>query len=861
MLADPRAAAGFRQEWKDLVYPVVSDRAEGSRIWDVDGNAYIDLVNGYGQTAFGHAPPFVVEAVSAQLRQGFAIGPQAALAGQVATLFSELTGNERVTFCNTGSEAVMAAMRVARTVTGRSRIATFTGDYHGQFDEVLVKGSLRGGVARSVAAAAGIPSESVENMIVLPYGAPESLEWIRAHADELAGVLVEPVQSRHPDLQPVAFLKELRAITEASGAALIFDEVVTGFRMHQGGMQALYGIRADLATYGKVVGGGLPVGILAGKAQFMDALDGGPWRYGDDSYPEVGMTFFAGTFVRHPLVLAAVWAVLNHIKDQGPALQEGLTARTAALVRRLNGFLKQRGVDVHIETCGSLFFFNLFGLGRLASLFYPLMLERGIYIQEHYPCFLTTAHSDADIAAIAEAFEGSIIAMQEAGFLPGPTAAIPEPVAEIPLTEAQTEIWLAAQLSDEASCAFNESVTLRLRGALDRAALATALNQVVARHDALRGSFRPTGELMRIAPSLDVTIAERSLEAMPGEAAEAVWQALLTEDAETPFDLVNGPLIRAQLARWAADDHAFVLTAHHIICDGWSINVIIDELAKLYEAARTGAPADLPAPVSFARYGAEERARQANEGGAIEAFWLPQFTPPPPPLDLPTDRPRRAGKSFRGATLTRTIDAEPTQRFFRKAAARKGCTLFAALLAAFETLLGRLAGQDEVVVGIPAAGQSLVEGGSLVGHCVNFLPLRGSWRAQTSLAEHLTATRQIALAAYENQSFTLGTLVRKLALPREAGRRPLVEAQFNLERLGDRIHLPGLEIEARSNPKRFVNFDLSSTSPSRTAGFASIATTAPTCSTSRRSNVGSVTTAPSSTPSRGRFRPMTARAR
>jgi amino acid adenylation domain-containing protein len=814
VLADPRAAAGFRTEWKDLVYPIVTDRAAGSRIFDVDGNSYIDLVNGYGQTAFGHAPSFVVEAVEEQLRLGFAIGPQSALAGEVAALFSELTGNERVTFCNTGSEAVMAAMRIARTVTGRSKIASFAGDYHGQFDEVLVKGNLRSGVARSMAAAAGIPAESVENMVVLPYGAAESLDWIRAHAEELAGVLVEPVQSRHPDLQPVAFLKQVREITAAAGAALIFDEVVTGFRMHPGGMQAIFGIRADLATYGKVVGGGLPVGILAGKATFMDALDGGMWQYGDESYPATGMTFFAGTFVRHPLVLAAVKAVLNHIKEQGPALQEALSARTAALVTRLNGFLRQRGVEAHIESCGSLFFFNLAGVSRHASLFYPHMLERGVYIQEHYPCFLTTAHSDADIAAIAEAFEASVIAMQAADFLAAPAnsaSPAPSPVqieaADVPLTEAQTEVWLSAQLSNEASCAFNESVTLRLRGALDRKALTTALNAVVARHDALRAAFQPNGQRMRIAPVLELTIVEHDFTTLPNAAAEDAWQAILAEDAATPFDLVNGPLIRAQLLIRAHDDHALMLTAHHIICDGWSINLIIDELTKLYEAARTGAPADLPAPMSFRLYGAEERARQARDGAEVEAFWLPQFSPLPTPLDLPTDRPRRAQKTFHGATLTRTIPAESTQRF-RKAAARQGCTLFVALLAAFETLLGRLAAQDEVVVGIPAAGQSLTESGSLVGHCVNFLPLRGRWRETEPVSEHLAATRQTVLAAYEHQSFTLGTLVRKMALPREAGRRPLVEVQFNLERLGDKIHLPGLEIEAQSNPKRFVVFDL-----------------------------------------------------
>src|SRR6185312_13050657 len=144
--------------------------------------------------------------------------------------------------------------------------------------------------------------------------------------------------------------EELRAITAASETALVFDEVVTGFRVHPGGMQAVFGIRADLATYGKVVGGGMPIGVLAGKARFMDALDGGQWRYGDDSFPEVAPTFFAGTFVRHPLVLAAARAVLRHLEAEGPALQERLTARTQALVGRLNAELERRGIKTRAET-------------------------------------------------------------------------------------------------------------------------------------------------------------------------------------------------------------------------------------------------------------------------------------------------------------------------------------------------------------------------------------------------------------------------------------------------------------------------------------------------------------------------------
>lgn len=321
VLADPRMAAGFRSQWKEIVYPIVTTRSLGSRLWDLDGNEYIDILNGFGPIMLGHAPRFVTEAVENQLKQGFEIGPQAPLAGKVAALVCELTGMERATFCNTGSEAVMAAVRVARTVTARNRIVIFAGAYHGTFDEVLVKGIRKGGTPHSLPIAPGIPVDKVAHVTVLDFGEAESLEYIRAHAHELAAVLTEPVQSRHPALQPVEFLREIRKITESAGAALIFDEVVTGFRIHPGGAQALFGIRADLATYGKVVGGGLPIGILAGSARFMDALDGGMWQFGDDSFPETGVTFFAGTFVRHPLALAAAHAVLKHLKERGPTLQ------------------------------------------------------------------------------------------------------------------------------------------------------------------------------------------------------------------------------------------------------------------------------------------------------------------------------------------------------------------------------------------------------------------------------------------------------------------------------------------------------------------------------------------------------------
>ena len=290
--ADPRAAAGFKSLWKEMVYPIVSQRSKGSKLWDPDGNEYVDITMGFGSFMFGHSPDWLIEAIEKQLKTGIEIGPQSPLAGKLAAAICDLTGMERVTFCNTGSEAVMAAMRLARTITGRDRIVYFAGDYHGMFEEVLVRGTWVDGVYRSQPIAPGIPQSLVDNILVLDYADPASLEILRAHSHELAAVMVEPVQSRAPGLQPRDFMREVREITERSGTALIFDEIVTGFRCAPSGAQAYFGVQADLATYGKALGGGMPIGVLAGKRKYMDALDGGAWNYGDESFPEAGVTFF-----------------------------------------------------------------------------------------------------------------------------------------------------------------------------------------------------------------------------------------------------------------------------------------------------------------------------------------------------------------------------------------------------------------------------------------------------------------------------------------------------------------------------------------------------------------------------------------
>lgn len=224
VLADNRVSAGFNFPFKEILYPIVAKRSLGSRIWDVDGNEYIDLMMGLGVNLFGHNPPFIKEVLQEQLEKGIQLGPQSDMTGEVAELICEFTGMERVTFSNTGTEAVMTAIRLARTVTGRNKIALFSDSYHGHSDGTLVKLEKIGSNLHTVPIAPGIPANIAEDVLVLDYGNPQSLSIIQAHEQELAAVLVVPVPTTRPDLQPKIFLQQLRQLTEQAGIALIFDE-------------------------------------------------------------------------------------------------------------------------------------------------------------------------------------------------------------------------------------------------------------------------------------------------------------------------------------------------------------------------------------------------------------------------------------------------------------------------------------------------------------------------------------------------------------------------------------------------------------------------------------------------------------
>jgi amino acid adenylation domain-containing protein len=414
-LADPRVVTGFKPELKELIYQAVVDKSKGCRMWDIDGNEYIDVLNGFGSNFLGYNSPVIMKAVEEQLKNGYELGPQHPLAGEMTRLICEFTGYDRAGLCNTGSEAVLGAMRIARTVTGRNLIVCFNGSYHGINDEVIVRGTRK---LQSFPAAAGIPRESVQNMLVLDYGTDEALEIIRSRAGELAAVMIEPIQSRRADFTPREFIHEVRKITSENGCLLIFDEVITGFRLLPGGAQEFYNVKADVSTYGKVIGGGMPIGAIAGRKEYMDALDGGFWKFGDDSVPEAGVTYFAGTFVRHPLALAAGTAVLHHLKERGKAIYDKLNGNTTHLVNKVNEYCSESGALYHLVSFGSLFKVKWDEEQPYGELLFLLLRHKGIHIYDGFPCFVTDAFTDEDIETVINSFVEVTNELQQMGFLP-----------------------------------------------------------------------------------------------------------------------------------------------------------------------------------------------------------------------------------------------------------------------------------------------------------------------------------------------------------------------------------------------------------------------------------------------------------
>jgi len=376
-------------------------------------------------------------------------------------------------------------------------------------------------------------------------------------------------------------------------------------------------------------------------------------------------------------------------------------------------------------------------------------------------------------------------------------------------SESQRELWTACLLGTDASAAFNEAISVRLVGTLDRAALELAFQRLIASHEALHTSFSRDGASLLVEnPSFQLAV-ER-LSALSAEERDARVAEALRAQVTQPFDLAQAPLCRALLLELGTQEHLLLITAHHIVCDGWSMAVLLSDLATLYSNAVSGGSAlPLERPL-FSDYADSERsARNGEDYRRAERYWLKQLEGELPILDLPVDRPRPPFKTYSSDRVDYVLDEELVTRL-KELGARKGASFFVTLLTAFNTWLHRVANTEDVIVGVPAAGQSFSGQSALVGHCVNMLPLRTSISSERSFYDVLSAVRRNLLDAYENQQLTFGTLLQKLAIPRDPSRLPLINVTFNLDQAltGDKLPFQGLTPEVATTPRAFETFDL-----------------------------------------------------
>jgi glutamate-1-semialdehyde 2,1-aminomutase len=390
--------------------PIVFDHAQGAWLYDVDGNRYIDYIGSWGPMILGHAHPAVTEAIERAVRLGTSFGAPTRAENEMAELIIELLPSvEKVRLVNSGTEATMSAIRLARGFTGRDLIVKFAGNYHGHVDSLLVAAGSSAATL-SVPDSPGVTAGTSKDTLILKYN---DLAGVRAafaqYGRDIAAVIMEPVVGNMGCVVPTAdFLSEVRQVTQQHGSLLIFDEVMTGFRVALGGAQALYGITPDLTTLGKIVGGGLPIGAYGGRADIMDHM-----------LPE-GRVFQAGTLSGNPLATAAGIATLRQLRDDPP--YEELETLGARLECGLHRAACDAGVAHHIARVGSMmtFFFNpavvtdwdvasRSDISRYGSYFWGL-IDRGVYMpcSQYEAMFLSTAHRasdiDATVAAAAEVF-------------------------------------------------------------------------------------------------------------------------------------------------------------------------------------------------------------------------------------------------------------------------------------------------------------------------------------------------------------------------------------------------------------------------------------------------------------------------
>jgi glutamate-1-semialdehyde 2,1-aminomutase len=397
-------------------YPFFTERAKGSRIFDVDGKEYIDYCLAYGPLILGHVHPKIVEAVKAQLENGFLYGTPTEQEMELAELICSIVPSaEMVRLLSTGGEATMSALRAARGFTGKKKIIKFEGCYHGAHDGVLVKAGS-GATTFGIPDSLGIPEETVRNTIVVPYNDAEKLEEaVKVNKDDLAAIIVEPAIGNIGLILPKeGFLEALREVTERFGIVLIFDEIITGFRLALGGAQEFYGVKPDLTTLGKILGGGFPMAAFAGKKEIMRLI------------APSGKVYQAGTFSGNPMSVAAALATLKLLSEKGAGFYKDMTAKCHAIVGPLRRLVEEYKVGLQVVDVASMFqvFFTPtpvcdYRTAKTADAatffaYHAALLKEGVFVppSQFETCFLSTEHSSEDLKRTVEVLSAALLGVK-----------------------------------------------------------------------------------------------------------------------------------------------------------------------------------------------------------------------------------------------------------------------------------------------------------------------------------------------------------------------------------------------------------------------------------------------------------------
>ena len=378
----------------------------------------------------------------------------------------------------------------------------------------------------------------------------------------------------------------------------------------------------------------------------------------------------------------------------------------------------------------------------------------------------------------------------------------------LPSTEAQREIFTSVQLGgDGANCAYNESVTIRLSGPLHREFLKNAFEQVILRHDALRMLFSEDGTTVSIAPFVVTPWEEIQAESYDDPAM--LIAKFAREATLHAFNLSKGPLIRALLIAFNDHDYALIITGHHIVCDGWSLSLLIRDLSAFYSAMIKQQVATLEQPVKFADYAVQqEKWQHSADHQEVEKYWIRQYQGEIPVVEFPIDYHRPALRSFHARRIDVAVPAS-TVSALRQLSKKTNTSFVTLMLSAFESFVYRVTGQEELVIGLPAAGQNVEGLYNLVGHCVNLLPLRTHVDPQLKFTEYLKKRKSYMFDAFDHQQFTFGSLIQKLNIHRDPSRIPLVPVVMNVD-IGftEGFHFEGCQFKLTTNPRYFENFEI-----------------------------------------------------